>query len=197
MEALRRWWPVLVIVGIAVAAMAVMRAMYDGALGHASEHLGSAVLAPVMLAVFAIVVWAIPGAWRRPEVWIGGALLLYGVVGVIGGNIEVVDALDGTNYDYEQAAAFGPSRPGFESGHDASESAMWIAVLGAVVVAAGSLARRDVSFLVGGIALVLTVFFPPWVLPGFGLIILAVAACRRYRRASARAPDPVPAFAAT
>jgi hypothetical protein len=99
------------------------------------------------------------------------------LVGVAIGNLRVVDAIGGADWNAEQADAFGAGRPGFESGHDLAEISMWLAVAAAVVLAIVLLLRSQISRGVAIGAILVSLIFPPSFFPGAGVVVLAVALC--------------------
>jgi hypothetical protein len=99
------------------------------------------------------------------------------LVGVAIGNLRVVDAIGGADWNAEQADAFGAGRPGFESGHDLAGISMWLAVAAAVVLAIVLLLRSQISRGVAIGAILVSLFFPPWFFPGAGVVVLAIALC--------------------
>ncbi|HVM09096.1 MAG TPA: hypothetical protein VM345_11570 [Acidimicrobiales bacterium] len=70
--------------------------------------------------------------------------------------------------------------------HGLANLAPWLGVGAAVVLAAVMWRRHHVSGHVALGAVVLSVVFPPWVIPGAGVIVLTVARCVRFARTSDR-----------
>jgi hypothetical protein len=181
MRFVRSWWFVPAVIVATLIPQKVLESRYD-ATGHAAGHLGSATAIFPMVALFAIVLWATPGAWRSVGVWVGGAIMAAGLAGVLVGNLRVVDAIGPRNLSDDQAGSLGHALDGFDSGHDLAQLA-WLAVLGSLVLIWVLAARRSIprSLAIG--ASVASVVFPPWILPGAGLAVLAVGQCvRRARR---------------
>jgi len=87
----------------------------------------------------------------------------------------VVDAIGGATWSDAQASQLGPTRPGFESGHDVAALGAWGAVL-ATILAAGLWHRRSVSAKVAAAAATVSLVFPHFIAPGAGMVILAVPA---------------------
>ncbi len=172
-------------VAVAVAGSLVLNSRYDAS-GHAAGHLGSANALFPMSAAFAIVVWATPGARRWLAVWIAGAVYLTGLVVVLVGNLRVVDAIGARVLSDADAGRVGATLPGFESGHHLADRGMWICVAGALLLVATLFGHRAIPAGLAVGAAAASVLFPPWVLPGAGVAVLAVAQCVR------RARQPLP-----
>jgi hypothetical protein len=171
----RNWWPP---VAFLVPILVVQR-MWLGdyeASGHAAGHLGGATVVFGLTFVVTLIVWATPPDLRRlPALWIlASAVCLAGLVMTIG-NLRVVDAIGADNWTDELAGIRGPGRPGFESGHQLAERGMWIAALCALLLAGWLLWKGAVRTGPGIAAMILCVIFPPWIFPGVGLLVVAVA----------------------
>jgi hypothetical protein len=164
--------------------------------GHAAGHLASATAVFPMTAVLAVIVWAAPRAWRRPELWLAAAVFVGGLLMSTVGNLRVVDSIGASNWTDDQASALGAARPGFESGHDLVDSSFLFISAGAVALAVLLLVRRYVSLRAGLGSTVLSVLFPPWILPGAGVIVLAIALCLSSRRSSSTGVSPTGSSAA-
>ena len=171
----RNWWPP---VALLVPILVVQRLWLGdyAATGHAAGHLGGATVVFGLTFVVTLIVWATPPDLRRsPALWIlASAVCLAGLVLTIG-NLRVVDAIGTDNWTDEQAGIRGPARPGFESGHQLAERGMWIATACALLLAGWLLWKGAVRTGPGIAAMILCVIFPPWILPGAGLLVLAVA----------------------
>jgi hypothetical protein len=154
----RRWWPIIAFVAAALALQAILLREYD-AHGHAAAHLSSAKVVIFGSALIAIVLWSTPSARRYPDVWIACGAWIAALVGVAIGNLRVVDAIGGADWTDEQADVLGAGLRGFESGHDLSEISSWLGVAAAIG------------------AVVLSLVFPRWIIPGAGVLIVAVALC--------------------
>jgi hypothetical protein len=168
---------------VAGAATIVFASFFDAS-GHAADHLRSARALFPMMAVYAVIVWAIPSR-RSPGVWIAGVLLFVALLIVMAGNLRVVDAIDGENWTDEQADTLGPGRSGFDSGHTLATVGMWSAVGATVLLAVVLLVQHVIRWPVAVGAMLLSVVFPPWVIPGAGILVLGLALCI----ARARGPD--------
>jgi hypothetical protein len=62
-------------------------------------------------------------------------VIVVGAVIDVTGTLQVVDAIGGASWNDAQADRLGPSRPGFESGHDLAGLGMSVVVAGAVAFA--------------------------------------------------------------
>jgi hypothetical protein len=168
----RRLWPVPLILGVSlVIQKAFFESRYDVS-GHAAEHLGSAGAPFFAAAVVAILLWATPAAWRQAEVMAGAVAWFAATVLVLVGNIRVIDDL--------VAAGFGKVATGDVpdvADHGLANLAPWLAVIAAVALTALLWRRRHVSNRVALIAAVLNVLFPPWIIPGAGVVVLVGARC--------------------
>jgi hypothetical protein len=179
----RNWWPVGAFLMPVLVLQTVWSARYDVA-GHAAGHLGSAMVVCPMIFVSSVLMWAMPAPARRdPVLWLIIAVVIGCCLVATAGNLRVVDAIGDDTWTDAQAGALGPTRPGFEAGHDLASRGAVGAVL-ATIVAAGLLWRRRlVSAKVAAGAAVLSVIFPYWIVPGAGIVVLALsAAVQRHRR---------------
>ena len=86
-----------------------------------------------------------------------------------------------------RAGQLGPTKPGFESGHDLAELGAWGAVL-ATMMAAGLLwLRRLASAKVAAAAAAVSLVVPYFIAPGAGVVVLAVSAAVARTRSPTRA----------
>ena len=182
-----RWWPVPAFF-IGVGAMQAVTTARIEAHGHAAGHLGSASALFPMVGLYATLIWALPRARRKPELWALGAILGAGLAAVMAGNLRVVDAIGGETWTDAHADALGAGRSGFASGHDLAGTGSLVCVAAVLLIAVALLLRGTASRRVGIGAIVASVLFPPWIVPGAGLVVLAVAACLARRRLFADSP---------
>jgi hypothetical protein len=191
---IRNWWPVAAFLVPVLVVQTVWSARYDVA-GHAADHLQSATPVFPMAFLFAVLLWALPGRGRRDLLlWLLVAGAIVSCLVVLAGNVRVIDAIGGATWSDAQASQLGPTRPGFESGHDLAELGAWGAVL-ATMLAAGLLWRRRlVSAKVAAAAAVVSLVFPYFIAPGAGVVVLAVsvavARARELRLARSRSLSP-------
>jgi hypothetical protein len=186
-----RWWPVAAFVGVAIATQSIVFAGYD-ARGHAAAHLGSAQVVFLGGALVAIILWSTPRARRQLDVVVACGAWLACLVGDAVGNLRVVNAIAGADWTDEQAATLGEGLRGFESGHDLSELCSYLGVGTAIVLTVVLFLRGHVSRGVMIGAVVVSVLFPPWIVPGAGVLVLTIALCIARGRRLSTAPEPQP-----
>ena len=174
----RRLWPVPLILGVSlVIQKAFFESRYDVS-GHATGHLSSATAPFFAGAVVAILLWATPAARRQADVVAGSAAWFAATVLVLVGNVRVIDDL--------VTAGFGKVAtedvPDIAD-HGLANLATWLAVVAALALTAALWRRRHVSNRVAAVAAVLNVLFPPWIIPGAGVMVLVGARCVAVARA--------------
>jgi hypothetical protein len=175
-DLLRTWWPVAAFLLPVLVVQSVWSARYDVA-GHAADHLQSATPVFPMVFLSAVLFWALPGRGRRDLLlWLLVAAAIASCLVVMVGNVRVIDAIGGATWNDTQASQLGPTRPGFESGHDLAELGAWGAVLATMLVAGLLLLRRLVSAKVAVAAAAVSLVFPHFIAPGAGMVVLAVSA---------------------
>ena len=78
--------------------------------------------------------------------------------------------------------------------HSLANSSIWYAVLAALVLVAAFRWRRHIGNRAAAGAAVVSVLFPPWIIPGAGVVVLAIVRCvARHRERGARAIADHPA----
>jgi hypothetical protein len=189
-----RWWPVPAFIALAIAVQTVALAGYD-ARGHAAGHLGSAQVVFLGGALVAILLWSAPRARRQLDVVVACGAWMASLVGVAVGNLRVVDAIGGADWTDEQAATLGEGLRGFESGHDLAQLCSFLGVAAAIVLTVVLFVRRHISRGVMIGAIVVSVLFPPWMIPGAGVLVLTIALCIARGRRLRSLPDPQPRVA--
>jgi hypothetical protein len=178
----RTWWPVAAFLLPVLVVQTVWSVRYDVA-GHAADHLQSATPVFPMVFLSAVLLWALPGRGRRdPLLWLLLAAAIASCLVVMVGNVRVIDAIGGATWNDTQASQLGPTRPGFESGHDLAELGAWGAVLATMLVAGLLWLRRLVSAKVAVAAAAVSLVFPHFIAPGAGMVVLAVAAALAHSR---------------
>ena len=199
----RDWWPVPAFLVPIVVVQAVWTGGYDVE-GHAAGHLSSATAVFPMAFMAATLLWALPADGRRdPALWLLLAAALAGTVVVLAGNLRVVDALAGDQWSDGDAGRLEATGPGLESGHDLAAQGAYLAVAATMLLAGLLWRRRLASPRAAAGAAFLSLLVPPWIAPGFGIVVLVVAAgaarARRLSRArsSAGPATPAPAGATT
>lgn len=191
----REWWPVPAL--LAATLLVQARVLADrSAVGHATGHLTSATTVFAASFAMAVLLWALPPALRRHPLLLvlAAAMWVTGLLETIA-NLRVVDAVGADDWTDAEAARLGPSRPGFESGHQLSEVAEWTLKGVSIVLALWLLRRGAVPQTLGRIAAFTAVIALPWVLPGIGayLAVLGVVVQRARSRRSAREAGRRPA----
>jgi hypothetical protein len=187
----RRWWPLFGMFSVVLLAQNVLLAGYDPT-GHAADHLGSATIVFPAVALVGTLLWAMPTARRQLDVVAACVAWLLAVGGVTLGNLRVVDAIGDANWSDEQADVLGAGLPGFESGHDLAQVASLVAVGAAIVLSVVLFLRTHVGRRVAIGACLASLLFPPWLFPGAGVVVLAIAACFARRRWMTAADPPRP-----
>lgn len=142
--------------------------------GHAAGHLTSGTFVFLATIVAAVLLWTTPAARRSLLVLVGVATWLGAGIAIAIGNVRVVDAL----IDAGQANT--PTESVIETSavsdaHWLANTAPFIAVAGAFIVVLGVYLVRAASVGLVSIAAVLNVVIPPWIVPGFGVVLVAIA----------------------
>jgi hypothetical protein len=181
-----RRWPFMVatVGGSLLVQKLFFESRYDVS-GHASEHLASASAPFFGVAVIAILLLVTPRARRQPVVLLAAGAWLACTVAVAVGNVRVVDHLVRSGMADTSTADL-PDTPAISAAHELANRAPYLAVVAALALTAALWGYRHVSGRVALGAAVLTVMFPPWMIPGAGVLVLVVArslADRRARRA--------------
>lgn len=176
-RAARQWWPVPTCIAAAVVAQRVLLTSRHHVGGHAAEHLGSASAPYMAAAVLAILFWATPGARRQIDViaaaaaWFGMTLL------VMVGNLRVIDDLVDAGYGFTPTSAV----PDIAD-HGLANSSIWWAVAAGLVLVATFRWRKHIGN-VATIGTAAAMIFPPWIIPGAGVVVLTIVRCVALARA--------------
>jgi hypothetical protein len=173
----REWWPVPVILAGALLAQHVLLSSRYDVGGHAAEHLGSASAPFMAAAVVAILLWATPRARRQIDVLVAAAAWFSTTVLVMVGNLRVIDDLVAAGYSHTPT----DSVPDVAD-HALANSSIWYAVVAALVLVASFRWRRHIGNRAAIGAAIVTVLFPPWIIPGAGVIVLTIVRCVARRR---------------
>jgi hypothetical protein len=187
----RRWWPIPVAVGLSLVVQTLAYTGRYDVSGHASGHLSSGTFVFLATVVAGVLLWTTPAARRSPVVLVGIAAWLGAGVAIAIGNARVVDALiESGQANTPTGRLVGSSA--VDDAHWLANTAPYVAVVGAFVVVLGLYLVRAASVRVAGVAAVLNVLIPPWILPGFGIVLIAITRVVAIEKAarSTRPTDP-------
>jgi hypothetical protein len=171
---------------VALAALTqqvVLASRYDVG-GHAAEHLGSASLPFMGAAVLIILVWATPLALRQVDVLVSVVAWFTATMVVMVGNLRVVDDLVAAGYSQTPTS----SVPDVAD-HALANSSVWYAVAAALLLVASFRWRRHIGNRATIGAVIATVLFPPWILPGMGVVVVAIVRCVARHREQGSPPS--------
>ena len=172
MRVVRQWWPVPVFLsGALLAQQLLLTSRYDVG-GHAAEHLGSASAPFMAAAVVAILWWATPRARRQVVVLLAAAAWFGTTVLVMLGNLRVIDDLVAAGYSHTPTS----SVPDVAD-HSLANSSIWYAVVAALLLVAAFRWSRQIGNRATIGATVATILVPPWIIPGAGVIVVAIVRC--------------------
>jgi hypothetical protein len=184
-----RWWPVPMFLAIVLVAQKVfVESRYDVS-GHAGEHLSSASVAFPAFALIGILLYVTPRARRQPLVVAAGAIWLVSTVLVFVGNIRVVDALVRAGQAHTPTSQL-VENAAIASAHDLANGAPWLGVVTSLALIGVLWRCRHVSGPVAIAAAILSVLFPPWIVPGAGVFVVITARCVAYHRAATTHQGP-------
>jgi len=147
--------------------------------GHAAGHLSSATAPFGAFAFAAILLWTTPMGRRNLDVLAVCLAWLAATVLVLVGNVRVVDGL----VDAGLGRAPTEGLPDVAD-HGLANIAPWLAVVAAVAMAGVFWRRGYVSRRVAIGSALLSLVFPPWIIPGAGVLVLVVARCVAFERSS-------------
>ncbi|MDP9226163.1 MAG: hypothetical protein M3P18_20450, partial [Actinomycetota bacterium] len=180
----RRWWPVPALL---ILALVVQKTLFENRYevsGHAADHLASSTAIFFAVPIVVILLWVLDADRFRPFILAGCFLWLVALIGVLVGNVRVVDAIGTADWNYREADVLGPARPGYESGHDLAQVASFVAVAGALLLIGSVWRAGAVSTRVAIVCAVLSMLIPPWIFPGVGVVVLTFWIVRGRQRAS-------------
>jgi hypothetical protein len=160
-----------VLAGSLAAQKIVFESRYDVS-GHAAGHLSSAAAPFAAFAAVIILLWATPTARNQAGVLIACLAWLAATVLVLVGNVRVVDDLVAAGLGHAPTE----NLPDVAD-HGLANLAPWLAVVAAVAMAGVFWRRGHVGLRVAVGAGLLSIVFPPWIIPGAGVVVLVVARC--------------------
>jgi hypothetical protein len=175
----RRWWPVPVVLASSIVVQKLLFESRYEVSGHAAGHLSSATAPFGAFAFAAILLWTTPTGRRQPDMLVACLAWLAATVLVLVGNVRVVDAL----VDAGLGRAPTEGLPDVAD-HGLANLAPWLAAVAAVAMAGVFWRRGHVSRRVAIGSALLSMVFPPWIIPGAGVLVLVVARCIAYERSS-------------
>ena len=145
--------------------------------GHAAEHLGSAAAPFMAAAVVAIlVVGDAPSAPPGRRARRGRGVVQLDRLGDAR-QPSVIDDLVAAGYSHTPT----DSVPDVAD-HALANSSIWYAVVAALVLVASFRWHRHIGNRAAIGAAIVTVLFPPWIIPGAGVIVLAIVRCVARKR---------------
>jgi hypothetical protein len=180
----RAWWPLLALVATALTAQQLLLSSRYDVGGHAAEHLTGASAPFMSAAILSILFWTTPLARRQVDLVVTGGVWFAATLLVMLGNLRVVDDLVAAGYSRTPTG----SVPDVAD-HSLANSSVWYAEVAALLLVAAWRRRRHIGNRATIGAVVATVIIPPWIIPGAGVIVLAIV--RLVKRG--RAVDSVPA----
>jgi hypothetical protein len=166
---LHQTWPIPVVVAAALIAQGVLLTSRYDVGGHAAEHLSGASVPFLAAAVVFSIFWATPRARRQPDVIVAACTWFATTLLVMVGNLRVVDDLVAGGY----ARTPTDSVPDIAD-HSLANSSIWYAVVAALLLIAVCSWRRHLGTRSTIGAVVATVIIPPWIIPGAGVVVLAI-----------------------
>ncbi|MFN0089450.1 MAG: hypothetical protein ACKVWR_04140 [Acidimicrobiales bacterium] len=170
-RAARQWWPIPACLAGGVVAQELLLASRFDVGGHAAEHLGSASAPFLAAALLAILFWATPAALRQIDIVVAAGAWFAGSLLVLAGNLRVINDL----VEAGQAQTPTSAVPDIAD-HSLANSSVWYAVAAALILV-GSLRWRRHIGNAAACGAAAAMIFPPWILPGAGVVVLTIARC--------------------
>jgi hypothetical protein len=162
-------WPVPALIAAAlIAQQLLVTSRYDVG-GHAAEHLTGASAPFMAAAILFTLFWTTPLARHQADLLVIGGVWFATTVLVMLGNLRVVDDLLAAGYSHTATG----SVPDVAD-HSLANSSVWYAAVAALVLVATWRRRRHIGNRSAIGAVVATVVIPPWIIPGAGVIVLAI-----------------------
>lgn len=175
----RALWPVPALIATSlIAEQLLVTSRYDVG-GHAAGHLASASAPFMAAAILCILFWTTPLARRQADLLVVGGVWFATTLLVMVGNLRVVDDLVAAGYSHTPTG----SVPDVAD-HSLANSSVWYAVVAALVLVAAWRRRRHIGNRATIGAVVATVIIPPWIIPGAGVIVLAIVRVVQCSRAA-------------
>lgn len=171
----RDWWPLPMFIASSVVVQTRFMSRYDVG-GHAAGHLGGASAPFMAAAVIGILFWATPRALRQVDVVLAATAWFATTVVVMIGNLRVVDDLVEAGYGYTPTSTV----PDIAD-HSLANSSIWYAVAAALVLVASFRWRRHIGNT-ATVGACFAMLFPPWMIPGAGVLVLTVVRCVAHSR---------------
>ena len=181
----RTWWPLPALIATALTAQQLLVSSRYDVGGHAAEHLTGASAPFMAAAVLSILVWTTPLARRQVDLLVIGGIWFATTLLVMLGNLRVVDDLVAAGYSSTPTG----SVPNVAD-HSLANSSVWYAEVAALLLVAAWRRRRHVGNRATIGAVVATVIIPPWIIPGAGVIVLAIVRLVKRRRVVNSVPSP-------
>ena len=183
MRGVHNWWPVPTLIAVGLVAQNRFVSRYDVG-GHAAEHLASASVPFMVAATIGILFWATPRALRQIDVVLASAAWFAMTVVVMIGNLRVVDDLVEAGYGFTPTSTVPDV-----ADHSLANSSIWWAVAVALVLVAAFRGRHHIGDAATAGACV-AMIFPPWMIPGAGVLVLTVVRCVAHGRAQRSRSTP-------
>lgn len=175
--------PFAAFIGSIIVTNVVVGAAVEANGPHARGHLASAQSAVPLVFLLGASFWALRNDRRRPLLWAAALVTVIGVSIVVAGNLHVVNTIGAGASAQAETAARTPRPGGIEEGHTLASRGMLITQLGAIAfTVALVLSKRTIGIGTAIWSVALSVLFPPWIVPGAGLVIVAAALVIRASR---------------
>ena len=166
---IRAIWPVPAFIATALTAQRLVLSSRDNVGGHAAEHLNGASAPFMAAAMLSILFWATPRARRQIDLLVIGSVWFATTLLVMLGNLRVVDDLVDAGYSNTPTGSVPEV-----ADHSLANSSVWYAVAAALLLVAAWRRRRHIGNRATIGAVVATVIIPPWIIPGAGVIVVAI-----------------------
>lgn len=176
------WWPLPAAIAVALFAQHLLLTSRFDVGGHAAEHLDGASAPFMASAMLCIFFWATPAA-RGERAVIATALVWFATTVLVSiGNVRVIDDLVEAGYSHTPTS----SVPDVAD-HSLADASAWYALAAALLFVGVARWGRVIGNRTTIGAIVATLIVPPWIVPGAGMIVVAIARVVVQRRK--RGPD--------